>query len=79
MYDTPETAIGDATAYLRARALTFVKFGLHVGGPPDAAVAQRLADSAAPRTLWLSEAVRERLAEGAVSLEAVDLGYQIRP
>jgi hypothetical protein len=79
VYDTPEAAIRDASAYLRPRALTFVKFGLHVGEEPDADVAQRLAEAAAPRTLWLSAAAHERLAGVAGALEAVDLGYQMKP
>jgi hypothetical protein len=79
LYDTPEAAIGDALAYLRARALTFVKFGLHVGELSDAGQAQRLADNAAPRSVWLSQEAHGRLPAGAMTPAAVDLGYQIRP
>src|SRR5690242_9893955 len=65
VYDTPEAAIGDVSAYLRPRALSFVRFGLHVGEEPDADVARRLAEAAGPRTLWLSPAAHASLAGAA--------------
>ncbi|GAA0735367.1 hypothetical protein Drose_30135 [Dactylosporangium roseum] len=88
VYTAPDAAVRDVTRYLRARALTFVRFGLHVGDLPHDAerlagpvvdIALRLADRAAPRELWVSAAVRHLTAGSPVALEPVDdLTYRVR-
>jgi hypothetical protein len=78
-YQNPEMAIEDVSAYLRPRAMSFVRFGLDVGPPSDGNAvnrARRLADNAGPRTLRASPAAAAML--GGSVLEAVDLGYRIR-
>jgi pimeloyl-ACP methyl ester carboxylesterase len=81
VYDGPGGAIRDVTAYLGARAMTFVRFGLHIGELPRNAerlsgpavdAALRLADRAGAGQLWVSSAVRDLLAGSPLSLEPVD-------
>ncbi|MET7392653.1 hypothetical protein ABZS66_04050 [Dactylosporangium sp. NPDC005572] len=70
VYADAAAAVRDVTAYLRPRAMSFVRFGLESGAPqpnrdrfggPAVTGAQALADRAGPRQLWLSEAVRSAL------------------
>ena len=88
LYDGPEAAVRDVTGYLRPRAMTMVRFGLHVGEPPRdgdgrlsgpaVSAVTRLADLAGPGRLRLSAAAAELLGD-TVPLEATgDGAYQIR-
>ncbi|GGM66017.1 hypothetical protein ACFFX1_35335 [Dactylosporangium sucinum] len=75
VYAGAAAAVRDVTAYLRPRAMSFVRFGLEAGEPqpnrdrfggPAVTGAQALADRAGPRELLLSETVRESLTGTAV-------------
>ncbi|MDG6102363.1 hypothetical protein [Dactylosporangium aurantiacum] len=86
LYDDPADAVRDAAGYLRPRAMTLVRFGLHVGEPPREAgdrltgpavsAATRLADLAAPGRVRVC-ATAAGLLDGTVALEAAgDGSYQ---
>ncbi|MFC4043949.1 hypothetical protein ACFO1B_36485 [Dactylosporangium siamense] len=88
LYDTPAAAVHDVAGYLRPRAMTMVRFGLHAGEPPrdgggrltgpTVSAASRLADLAAPGRLRVSAAAAELLG-GAVPLEETgDGSLQLR-
>lgn len=87
LYDEPGSAVRDVTGYLRPRAMTMVRFGLHVGEPspggtplpgPAESAATRLADLAGPGRLRISAAAAELLA-GTVAMEpAGDGSYRLR-
>jgi class 3 adenylate cyclase len=88
LYDAPGTAVRDVAGYLRLRAMTMVRFGLHVGEAPREAggrlsgpvvsAATRLADLAAPGRLRIGAAAAELL-DGTVPVEeAGDGSYQMR-
>jgi len=86
LYADASTAARDVAGYLRPRAMTMVRFGLHAGEPPrevgdrltgpSVSAATRLADLAGPGRIRVSAAAAELLA-GAVPLEAAgDGSYQ---
>ncbi|GLL03001.1 hypothetical protein [Dactylosporangium matsuzakiense] len=75
-YDSVKAAIADVSAYLRPRAMSFVKFGLDVGDGSAPDVARRLADNAGPRSLWAS-AEAAAFVDPEV-LEARPSGYRIK-
>ncbi|MEV4512980.1 hypothetical protein AB0K00_28900 [Dactylosporangium sp. NPDC049525] len=88
LYDGPAAAVRDVAGYLRPRAMTMVRFGLHVGEPPRdgggrlsgpaVSAASRLADLAAPGRLRVSAAAAELLG-GTVPLdETGDGSYQMQ-
>ena len=88
LYDEPGDAVRDVAVYLRARAMTMVRFGLHVGEPPGVvgdrltgpavSAATRLADLAAPGRVRVS-ATAAGLLGGTVPLEeAGDGSYLLR-
>lgn len=88
LYDGPGTAVRDVAGYLLPRAMTMVRFGLHVGEPPRAAggrlsgsavsAATRLAGLASPGRLRVCAATAQLLG-GTVPLEETgDGSYQMR-
>lgn len=89
LYDTPEAAARAVAGFLRPRAMTMVRFGLHVGEVTPAAdgarlagpavrAATRLADLAGPGRLRVSPEAAALLG-GSVPVEAaVDGSYEMR-
>jgi class 3 adenylate cyclase len=86
LYDAPSDAVGDVRGYLRLRAMTMVRFGLHVGAPepvadrlkgPAVAAATRLADLAGPGRLRVS-AEAAALLDGDELSSAGDGSYELR-
>ncbi|MFI5911603.1 hypothetical protein [Dactylosporangium sp. NPDC051541] len=75
-FDSVKAAVADVSAYLRPRAMTFVKFGLDVDSGQGGEGARRLAENAGPRSLWVS-AEAAVFVDGAV-LEAGSSGYRIK-
>lgn len=86
LYDDPDDAVRDAAGYLRPRAMTMVRFGLHVGEPPRAAgdrltgpvvsAATRLADLAAPGRVRVSATAAGLLGDTTGLEETGDGSYQ---
>ncbi len=88
LYDGPEAAARDVAGYLRPRAMTMVRFGLHTGEPPRdgggrlsgpaVSAATRLADLAGPGRLRISAATAELLGDTVPVEPAEDGSYQMR-
>ncbi|MET7421001.1 hypothetical protein [Dactylosporangium sp. NPDC005555] len=89
LYDDPAAAVRDVTGYLRPRAMTMVRFGLHIGdlsaaGDASAAggrthgVATRLADLAGPGRLRVSPEAAAALGDEVPLEPAGDGSFQMR-
>jgi class 3 adenylate cyclase len=88
LYDRPGDAVRDIAGYLRPRAMTMVRFGLHVGEPPRVvgdrltgpavSAATRLADLAGPGRLRVCAVTAGLLGDTVGLEEAGDGSYQTR-
>lgn len=88
LYDGPRAAVDDVAGYLRLRAMTMVRFGLHVGEPPRevggrlsgpaVSAATRLAGLAGPGRLRICAAAAELLGDTVPAERTEDGSYQMQ-